>query len=322
MSLSLSRYLPVGSTVPFIRWRFIALGVSALFIVASMFEFVTLGINFGIDFRGGIQTEVVASEETSIEDLRTLANSLELGEARVQEASSVGLDEGTNSFLISLPLQEGEGLEGEQAQNDAREVLNNALTESFPNIELRGTTVIGGAVSGELIMAGFLAIGIALLLMLVYIWFRFEWQYSVGAIIALTHDVIATIGMFSLTQITFDLATVAAILTIVGYSMNDTVVVYDRIRENLRKYKKKPLDEVLNLSINDTLSRTILTSVTTLVALLSLYLIGGEALKGFSFAMIWGVLIGTFSSIFVAAPILLFTKVNRSREDDVEVIDF
>lgn len=322
MSLSLAKYLPVGSTIPFIRWRFIALGVSALFILVSMFEFITLGINFGIDFRGGIQTEVVAGEEVSIEDLRALANSLELGEARVQEASSVGIEDGRASYLISLPLQEGEGLEGEEAQNQARETLNQALQSNFPGIELRGTTVIGGAVSGELIIAGFTAIGIALLLMLIYIWFRFEWQYSVGAIIALTHDVIATIGMFSLTQITFDLATVAAILTIVGYSMNDTVVVYDRIRENLRKYKVKPLDEVLNMSINDTLSRTILTSVTTLVALLSLYLIGGEALKGFSFAMIWGVLIGTFSSIFVAAPILLFTKINRSSEDEVEVIDF
>jgi len=320
MSLALAKFLPVSANVPFLRWRFIALAISGLFIVFSMIEFATVGINFGIDFRGGIQTEVIASEETSIEDLRTLANSLDRGEARVQGA---GTDEdGRTSYLISLPLQEGEGMEGEQAQNDASRQLRTALTETFPNIELRGTTVIGGAVSGELVVAGFTAIGVALLLMLIYIWFRFEWQYSLGAIVALTHDVIATVGMFSVTQMTFDLATVAAILTIVGYSMNDTVVVYDRIRENLRKYKVKPLDEVLNLSINDTLSRTILTSATTLVALLSLYLIGGEALKGFSFAMIWGVLIGTFSSIFVASPILMFTKVNRSSDDEIETVKF
>lgn len=313
MSLALVKFLPTGSKVPFIRIRFIALAISAFFIVFSMIEFATVGINFGIDFRGGIQTEVEAPNTTSIEELRTAANALNLGEARVQGAGAA--DENRTTYLISLPLQAGEGLEGEAAQNAARISLEEALQTSFPDIELRGTTVIGGAVSGELIVTGFTAIGVALFLMLVYIWFRFEWQYSVGAIIALTHDVIATVGMFSLTQMTFDLATVAAILTIVGYSMNDTVVVYDRIRENLRKYKRKPLQEVLDLSINNTLSRTILTSVTTLVALISLYLIGGTALKGFAFAMIWGVLIGTFSSIFVAAPILLFTNVQRDSSD-------
>ncbi|WP_291842907.1 protein translocase subunit SecF [Maricaulis sp.] len=313
MTLALVKYLPTSAKVPFIRGRFIALAVSGLFIVFSMFEFATVGINFGIDFRGGIQTEVAALNTTSIEGLRTTANALDLGEARVQGAGASGEDRTT--YLISLPLQEGEGLEGEAAQNTARQALEDALLADFPDIEMRGTTVIGGAVSGELIVSGFTAIGVALFLMLVYIWFRFEWQYSVGAIVALTHDVIATIGMFSLTQMSFDLATVAAILTIVGYSMNDTVVVYDRIRENLRKYKRMPLPEVLNLSINDTLSRTILTSVTTLVALISLYLIGGTALKGFAFAMIWGVLIGTFSSIFVAAPILLFTNVQRESNE-------
>ncbi|RKR00102.1 protein translocase subunit SecF [Maricaulis maris] len=313
MTLALVKYLPTSAKVPFIRGRFIALAISGLFIAFSMFEFATVGINFGIDFRGGIQTEVAALNATSIEDLRSTANELNLGEARVQGAGASGADRTT--YLISLPLQEGEGLEGEAAQNTARQALEDALVAAFPDIEMRGTTVIGGAVSGELIVTGFTAIGVALFLMLVYIWFRFEWQYSVGAIVALTHDVIATIGMFSLTQMTFDLATVAAILTIVGYSMNDTVVVYDRIRENLRKYKRMPLQDVLNLSINDTLSRTILTSVTTLVALVSLYLIGGTALKGFAFAMIWGVLIGTFSSIFVAAPILLFTNVQRESNE-------
>ena len=232
-----------------------------------------------------------------------------MGDPRIQEAGNTIDDR--RSFLVALPLQEGEGMEGEQANQEARRQLEAALSEQVPGLELRGTPVIGGAVSNELVITGFTAIGVALFLMLIYIWFRFEWQYSVGAIVALVHDVIATVGMFSVTQMTFDLATVAAILTIVGYSMNDTVVVYDRIRENLRKYKKMSLPDVLNLSINDTLSRTILTSATTLVALISLYLIGGASLQGFAFAMIWGVLIGTYSSIFVAAPLLLFTNVQR-----------
>lgn len=318
MAFALVKYLPSGTDIGFIRGRMIAMVISIAVMLGSLVAFGALGINFGIDFRGGIQTEVMTAVPT--EDLRLVADGLGLGESKIQASTRVGNE--SRSVLITLPLQEGEGLDGERAQQDARRALEAALTAAVDDVEIRGTSVIGGAVSGELVIAGATAIAVALLLMLIYIWFRFEWQYSVGAIIALTHDVIATIGMFAVTQMTFDLATVAAILTIVGYSMNDTVVVYDRIRENLRKYKVKPLDEVLNLSINDTLSRTILTSITTLVALLSLYLIGGSALKGFSFAMIWGVLIGTYSSIFVAAPLLLLTKVNRSSDEDVEVIDF
>jgi preprotein translocase SecF subunit len=171
--------------------------------------------------------------------------------------------------------------------------------------------VLGPKVSGELVQAGVTSIVVALVLMLIYIWFRFEWQYSVGAVLALVHDVIITIGMFAVTQLEFNLSTIAAILTIVGYSMNDTVVVYDRIREKLRKFKKESLAEVLNRAINKTLSRTILTSVTTLVALISLWVLGGAALQGFAFAMIFGVVIGTYSSIFIAAPLLLVTQVKR-----------
>jgi preprotein translocase subunit SecF len=305
MSFALVKYLPVSGNIPFIQGRTAAVGVSSLVVIGSIVAFFMMGINFGIDFRGGIQAQAQMPESVQIEEVRAVADALDLGEARVQGTGTAG------EFLVTLPLQAGEGLEAEAAQQDARRLLQSTLIENFPGVQIEGTSVIGGAVSGELVVAGATAIIVALLLMLIYIWFRFEWQYSVGAIVALTHDVIATIGLFSITQMTFDLATVAAILTIVGYSMNDTVVVYDRIRENLRKYKKKPLAEVLNLSINDTLSRTILTSITTLVALLSLGLIGGVALKGFAYAMIWGVLIGTYSSIFVASPLLLFTKVNR-----------
>jgi len=309
MSLALVKFMPSETKVPFIKARMVALGLSVLFLLASLFEFSTVGINFGIDFRGGIQTEVQTEGPADVEAIRTVVNGLDLGGARIQQTGD------DREVLVALPLQEGEGLEGEALQNTARVALEAALTEAFPDIEIRGTTVIGGSVSGELVVKGALAIAIALVLMLIYIWFRFEWQYSVGAIAALTHDVIVTVGLFSFTQMEFNLSTVAAILTIVGYSMNDTVVVYDRIRENLRKYKKEELSSVLNRSINDTLSRTILTSVTTLVALVALYLIGSGDLKGFAFAMIWGVLIGTYSSVFVAAPLLLFTKVKRESTD-------
>lgn len=318
MSFALVKYLPSGTTIPFIRARMAAMAVSLLIVLGSLGVFGVVGINFGIDFRGGIQADVETA--APVDEVRALANGLGLGEAKIQ--ASVAAPGETRSVLVTMPLQEGEGLEGEELQNEARRALVAGLEAGLDDAQILGTAVVSGAVSGELVVKGITAIVVALFLMLIYIWFRFEWQYSVGAIVALTHDVIATIGFFSITQMTFDLATVAAILTIVGYSMNDTVVVYDRIRENLRKYKKLSVEEVLNLSINDTLSRTILTSVTTLLALLALYFIGGSTLQGFSAAMIWGVLIGTYSSIFVAAPLLLFTNVNRSSEEDVEVVDF
>lgn len=313
MSFALVKYMP-RTSIGFIRLRFASLVFSSLLMIASLGAFFTWGINFGIDFTGGVQTEITTEGPADLEQIRSIANGLGLGEAQVQTAGN------ENRVLVTLPLQEGEGLEGEQAQQTARQALVQAMTDSVPGVTIEGSTTIGGAVSGEMVQKGGLAIGLALFLMLIYIFvaFQWQWQYSLGAIAALVHDVIATIGIFSVTQMTFDLATVAAILTIVGYSMNDTVVVYDRIRENLRKFKKEELANVLNRSINDTLSRTILTSVTTLLALIALYIIGGGSLRGFSFAMIWGVLIGTYSSIFVAAPILLFTDVRRKAFEDEE----
>ncbi|MEM1314400.1 MAG: protein translocase subunit SecF, partial [Pseudomonadota bacterium] len=193
-----------------------------------------------------------------------------------------------------------------------------ALSAEIPGIEFRRVEVVGPKVSGELIVAGALAIGLAVAAVLFYIWLRFEWQFSLGAVAALVHDVILTIGVFSLVRLEFNLSIIAALLTIVGYSLNDTVVVFDRVRENLRKYKQKSLTEVLNLSVNETLSRTVMTSVTTLLALLSLYFLGGEVIRGFTFAMIWGVVVGTYSSIFVAAAVLLWLGVKRdwSKDED------
>ncbi len=216
--------------------------------------------------------------------------------------------EGGNLVRVTIP-KKTEG--GANVQQVALGLTKISLKKSFGEYELRNQETVGSAVSGELRKKGMLSIGLALMMVLAYIWFRFEWQFGMGAVLALFHDVILTIGVFSLTQIEFNLSIIAAILTIVGYSLNDTVIVYDRIRENLRKFKKMPLPEVLNLSINDTLSRTILTSLTTLLALVALYVLGGSGLRGFSFAMIWGVFVGTYSSIFVASPLLMLLKLKR-----------
>ena len=207
-------------------------------------------------------------------------------------------------MLIRIERQAGE----EREQLKAVEVVKEALG---PGVDYRRVEFVGPKVGAELIEAGITAVLLALAAMLIYIWFRFEWQFGVGAVVALMHDVILTIGVFSLLGLEFNLSTVAAVLTIAGYSINDTVVIYDRVRENLRKYKTLPLDDLLNLSVNDTLSRTILTSVTTLLALLCLFFFGGQVIKGFSFAMIWGVIVGTYSSIWVAVPLLVYMKLKR-----------
>jgi len=321
MSLALVNFFPTSTAIPFIKARFAAFVFSAVTILASIAAFFVMGLNFGIDFTGGVTLEVRTEQEIDagrIDEMRTLLDGLGLGAIELQGLSE--LTEGSECFgnhcaLIRVQPQAGEGLDAERAQQAANQAVQTALTAQYPLIEFRSVQVLGPKVSGELVEAGILSIVIALFLMLLYIWFRFEWQYSVGAVLALVHDVIITIGMFSVTQLEFNLSTIAAILTIVGYSMNDTVVVYDRIRENIRKFKKKPLGEVLNFSINNTLSRTVLTSVTTLVALFSLWLLGGAALQGFAFAMIFGIVIGTYSSIFIAAPLLLVTNVKRDSSD-------
>jgi len=321
MSLALTQYFPDTTSIPFIKARFAAFGFSILMIVASIAAFFAMGLNFGIDFTGGVTLEVRTEAEIDaarIDEMRGVLGNLGLGAIELQGLSE--LTEGSECYgshcaLIRVQPQGGEGLEAEVAQQEANLAVQAALTGLYPDIEYRSVQVLGPKVSGELVEAGIMSIVIALVLMLVYIWFRFEWQYSVGAVLALVHDVIITIGMFSVTQLEFNLSTIAAILTIVGYSMNDTVVVYDRIREKIRKFKKKNLDEVLNLAINMTLSRTILTSFTTLVALFSLWLLGGAALQGFAFAMIFGIVIGTYSSIFVAAPLLLLTNVKRETSE-------
>ena len=290
------------SSIDFLKGKYVAFITSVILILLSIGLFFLNGLNFGIDFKGGTLIEIETQNKIEISEVRSSLNSLSLGDIQVQEFGS------DKNLLIRIEQQQG----GDQIQQNVLEIVKQKLTSDISEtINFRRTEVVGPKVSGELIQSGTIAILVAVFAMLIYIWLRFEWQFSLGAVIALLHDVILTIGVFCLTQLEFNLPIIAAILTIVGYSMNDTVVVYDRVRENLRKFRSKEITSLLNLSINETLSRTIVTSVTTLLALVSLYIFGGEVIKGFTFAMIWGVLVGTYSSIFVAAPLLTYLDVKR-----------
>ncbi|SLN14593.1 protein translocase subunit SecF [Ruegeria meonggei] len=290
----------------FSRWK-IWLGISALMMVVAFTSFMLQGLNFGIDFRGGTTIRTESAQLIDVGAYRDAIAPLELGDVTITEIFDPTFGPDENVAMIRI-----------QAQADAEAVsaatvtaVEEALKVAAPDIEFVSVESVGPKVSGELIQTAVIAVVLAIGAVLVYIWLRFEWQFALGAVAALVHDVILTIGIFSELQIRFDLAIIAALLTIVGYSLNDTVVVFDRVRENLRKYKKKDLKEVLNISINETLSRTVMTSVTTLLALISLYVLGGDVIRGFVFAMIWGVIVGTYSSVFVASTILLWLGVKR-----------
>lgn len=303
------RMVPEKTNIPFTRRRTLALAISSILAVASIVLFLTLNLNYGIDFRGGIMIEIKTPGPANIGAMRSVLSQLGLGEVALQEFGA------PDDVLIRVEQQPGD----EEGRQRALQLVREALTKEIgPGFSERRVEFVGPKVSAELVRDGALALGLALVAILLYIWFRFEWQFAVGAIVALVHDVVLTIGMFSITRFEFNLAIIAAILTIIGYSINDTVVVYDRIRENMRKYKVMPIDELLDLSVNQTLSRTVMTSVTTLLALVVLYLFGGEVIAGFTLAMIWGVLIGTYSSIFIAAPVLIYTNVRRDLGSDEE----
>lgn len=294
------RMVPDGTHIGFMRIGRLCLAISGAFIGASIVAFLALGLNFGIDFRGGTIIEIRTPEAADIGQIRGVVGGLGLGDVSVQEFGE------PREVLIQVETTEtAEGA----ATTDT--VVTDALAEVIPGLEVRRVEFVGAKVSGELVQAGLIAVLAAVFAVLVYIWLRFEWQFALGAVAALVHDVMLTIGLFSVVQLDFNLSIIAAILTIVGYSINDTVVVFDRVRENLRRYKSRPLEEVLDLSINETLSRTMMTSVTTLIALISLYTLGGEVIRGFTFGMIWGIVIGTYSSIFVASVILKMMGVKR-----------
>lgn len=301
------RLVPKETSIDFFRFWKATFGASVVAMIGSILLFAVIGLNFGIDFRGGTTIRTESTQPVDVGAYRDAISPLGLGDVSITEVFDPTFAEDQNVAMVRIQAQEGE----ESVSVELINAVEAALQEVDPSITFPSVESVGPKVSAELVQTAVIAVVLAIAAVLVYIWLRFEWQFSLGAVAALVHDVVLTIGVFSLLQIRFDLATIAALLTIVGYSLNDTVVVFDRVRENLRKYKKKDLKEVLNLSINETLSRTVMTSVTTLLALISLFVLGGDVIRGFVFAMIWGVIVGTYSSVFVASAVLLYLGVKR-----------
>jgi preprotein translocase SecF subunit len=293
------RFVPDDTKFRFMWLRRWVFPLAVLLSIVSVAGFIFIGPQYGIDFRGGTIVEIKPAEELAdIAGIRAMMTQLNVGEVQVQEVADFT---GETTVLIRIQQQPG----GDEAQ---QEVLTKVRQAFGDGVEFRRIEVVGPRVSGELAYNGTIALLVTLIAIMIYVWFRFEWQFSVGAIIATLHDVLLTLGFFVVARLDFNLASIAAILTIVGYSLNDTVVVYDRVRENLRKYKKMSISDILDRSVNETLARTSITGLTTLLALFALFFFGGQVIRGFVAAMIFGVVIGTYSSIFVAAPILIFFK--------------
>ena len=297
--MKLLKLVPDDTNIGFTRARLIGIGLSILMMALSLFAIFDKGFNYGVDFAGGILMEVQFQQDPDIDLLRSTVDDLGIGDANIQEF-------GENEASIRMPLPAEPGPEAVQRSVDS---ILSAVGERYPGVELRKQDVVSGKVSGELIRDGTLAALVAMLAVAAYVWFRFEWQFGVGALVALVHDVLVALGVFAWFQLTFDLNIVAAMLTIIGYSLNDTIVNYDRIRENLRKYRKMEMVELLDLSINEVLPRTIVTSFTMVLSLAVLLVWGGATLFGFTLAMLIGILVGTYSSIYVAGPILLWLGV-------------
>ncbi|SFE17957.1 protein translocase subunit SecF [Roseivivax sediminis] len=301
------KLVPDETSIDFFSRTKLWLGISAVLIVVALTSFFLQGLNYGIDFRGGTTIRTESAEPVDVGAYRDAMQGLELGDVVISEVFDPSFGPDENVAMVRIAPQD----DVEAVSQETIAAVEAALQEVAPDIRFTSVSSVGPKVSSELIQTAVIAVLLAIGAVLVYIWLRFEWQFAVGAVVALVHDVALTIGIFSELQIRFDLAIIAALLTIVGYSLNDTVVVFDRVRENLIKYKKRPLKEVLNISINETLSRTLMTSLTTLLALISLLVLGGDVIRGFVFAMTWGVIIGTYSSIFVASAMLYRLGVKR-----------
>ena len=301
------KLVPSETNWDFFRLWKIWLGISAFMMVVAFASFALQGLNYGIDFRGGTTIRTQSTDPIDVGVYRAAVAELGLGDIIISEVFDPSFGPDQHVAMIRIQAQDDQ----EAVSAEVIQTVENALVSVSPNIKFVSVESVGPKVSGELIQTAVIAVVAAIAAVLFYIWLRFEWQFALGAVVALVHDVLLTIGIFSELQIKFDLAIIAALLTIVGYSLNDTVVVFDRVRENLRKYKTKPLSEVLNMSINETLSRTMMTSVTTLIALITLLILGGDVIRGFVFAMTWGVIVGTYSSVFVASTILLWLGVKR-----------
>ena len=298
--LGINKIIPADTNYPFMDYRKIFIISSLILILSSVLLLSFKGLNLGIDFKGGTLIEI-STKNSDIAELRRILS---------PNFNDVSLQEFGNSETIIIRLQNETNVESIETVNQVKNLINDKVSE------FRRSEFVGPTISSELLWKGLQAISFALLAILTYIWLRFDWQFGFGAVVALSHDVLFTLGVLSLFNIDFSLSSIAAILTICGYSLNDSVVIYDRIRENLRKYKKLELSELFNVSINNTLSRTIMTSLTTLIALFCLYIFGGEVIKPFAFAMIIGVIIGTYSSIYIAVPTLLIFKFRPQEEDN------
>src|SRR5829696_1443505 len=297
--MKLLKLVPDNTNIDFMRWRNVGLLLSVVLTVASLSLVAVRGLNLGVDFVGGQMIRVTFSKQVDVERLRADVGSINVGDASIQETG------GPRSYQIRLPKPEG----GEAAANRAASQVRSMLEQRYPGARVDSVETVSGKVSQELAWDGSLAIGLAMLGIATYIWFRFEWQFGVGALVTLFHDVAMTLGFFSLTQLQVDLNVVAAILTIVGYSLNDTVVIYDRIRENLRKFRKMAIIPLLNLSLNETLSRTMVTSISILLALAVLLILGPEVIFGLTIAIFLGIFVGTYSSIYISSPILVWLGV-------------
>ena len=298
------RIIKSETNINFMRIKKLTLFISSILFFLSLSLVFIKGLNLGIDFTGGSLIEVRFKENIDLNNLRMKMNKLDLGEIQLQ---TIG-----NGNDIVIKVQDKKN--NENTQSETIQIIKNSLSDE--SVEYRRAEFVGPKVGGELVNAGIIAVIFSLIGILIYIWIRFQWNFAIGAIIALVHDVILTLGFFSVLQLEFNLATVAAVLTIAGYSINDTVVIYDRIRDTMRKYKQITFDKVINISLNGTLSRTLTTSLTTLLALIALYTFGGIVISSFIIALIWGVLIGTYSSVYVASPILTYLKQDNRQIKD------
>ena len=307
--MMLIQYFPTNTKFPFMRFRRWSFPFSAAMSVLAVALFFFAGMNFGIDFKGGTLVEMQAKgQQANTASLRERADALGFGEVEVQQFGD------GREVSIRVELQPG----GEQGQQAVVQKMREAFSGDY---DFRRVEVVGPRVSGELVQSGTLGVLLSLVAILAYLWFRFEWQFAIGAIVATLHDIVLTIGFFGLTQIEFNMTSMAAILTIIGYSLNDTVVVYDRIRETMRKYKRLSVGDLLDKAMNDTLTRTIVTGVSTGLALLSLAFFGGEVLKSFTYAMLFGLVVGTYSSVFIAAPILIYLGLKQGAEAPASVAE-
>ena len=307
------RLVPETTSFDFFYYARATFSASVVAMILSLIVWLTVGLNFGIDFQGGTTIRTESAQAVDVGAYRNAIQPLNLGDVSITEVFDPSFGDTKNVAMIRIQAQDGQesvSAETVAAVEAALQVVDPTLT--FPAVES-----VGPKVSGELIQSAIIAVLVSLAAIMVYVWLRFEWQFALGAVAALFHDVLLTIGIFSALQIRFDLATIAALLTIVGYSINDTVVIFDRVRENLIKFRKLPLRDVMNLSVNETLSRTVMTSGTTLLALIALLILGGDVIRGFVFAITWGIIVGTYSSVYVAKNIVLMlgTKRDWSKPD-------